>query len=138
MSVHLAQWELLCHSPCSLNRYRDTDIDLPLGKTHAHTHVHTRTHTQTDADAHLTVWLLQAVADGDIKRNCGDGLRVPALSHQISLTIFDHALFLLSFTPLLSSPFHTLHPFLCFQFICFRKPPHSFLFFFSCNSHLWV
>lgn len=72
-----------CHSPCSLIRYRDTDIALPLGRTH----IHTQTHTFRYADVHLTMWLLRAVADRINKRICGDGLRVSNLSHLICLML---------------------------------------------------
>lgn len=60
--------------------------------------------TLTHKDMQMHVWLLQAMADRDIKRNCGNGWRVATLSHQISLTTFDHTLFLLSFYPSLFTP----------------------------------
>lgn len=123
--MHLAHWELLCHSPRSPNRYRDTDIDLPLGETCTHAHLHTCTETSRCVPHRVA---LTGRGRRDIKRNCGDGLRVPTLSHQIILMVFDHALSLLSslftpFTPLLPVPNNLL-----------QKPPTTTILFFLCDS----
>lgn len=98
-----------------------------------HGHTHTHTHAHRHADACLAARLLQAVADGDIKRNCGDGLRVPTLSQLISLTLSDHALLLFSsfpsrfsslFTPSPHSPLSIPHQFS-------QKTPHVSCFSFT-------